>query len=272
MKRYFHIFILILIFSFGSSTLAQAQGNVGFVENSIWYSQTPKVEGESVKVYTAIWNGSASDISAHVEFYDGTTLLGSRDVKVTPENISDVFIIWKVTAGDHNISARITKSSTLVGGVATNFTVADNNVAANKISISKKVAVDVGAITPVDTIAKKVSDALPAQVAAPVKDIASQVDNYREDTRVTIEENIIATKKKIAEMDKPVSKSSTTSKDKNPKLAANSLSGTDKPIAYVELFFLTCASFIFTNKVVFYGICIVLLFLVLRFIFNKIKR
>lgn len=272
MKRYFQIFILLLIFSFGSISFAYAQGNVGFVENSIWYSQIPKVEGESVKVYTAIWNGSGSEISSHVEFYDGTTLLGSRDIKVSAENISEVFIVWKVTAGEHNISARITKSSSVVGGVPTNFTVADNSAEGSKISISKKVAIDTGATTPVDTIARKVGDALPAQVAIPVSGLATQVDGFREETLVTIEDNIVDIKKEILDMEKPVSKSNTGKVDKNPKLAANSLSGTDKPIAYVELFFLTCASFIFTNKVVFYGICTILVFLILRFIYRKIRR
>ena len=272
MKRYFQIFILILIFSFGSSALAHALDNVGFVENSIWYSQTPKVEGESVKVYTAIWNGSSSEISSHVEFYDGTTLLGARDVKVSPESIKEVSVVWKVSAGDHSISARITKSSSVVGGVTTSFAILDNNAESNKISISKKESVILGSDTPVDTIAKKVSESLPAQVAAPVNDIASKADNYREDTRVTIDENIVKAKKQILDLEKPVSKSSTSKSDKNPKQTVSSLSGTEKPIAYVELFFLTCASFIFTNKAVFYGISVVLLFLVLRFIYRKIRR
>ncbi len=51
----------------------------------------------------------------------------------------------------------------------------------------------------------------------------------------------------------------------------SALSGTEKPIAYVELFLLNVASFIFKSAVAFYLVCAFLLFIIIRFIYKKIK-
>ena len=49
------------------------------------------------------------------------------------------------------------------------------------------------------------------------------------------------------------------------------LSGTEKPIAYVELFLLKIASFIFNSAIVFYLVCLFLVFIIIRFIYKKIR-
>jgi hypothetical protein len=277
MKKIGAIILLILMLSFGHFVFAES--NSGFIDGSIWYSQTPKVEGESVDIHTAIWNGSDNEITVHVEFYDSTVLLGGRDIKIPKGSLVDVHIPWKVTAGDHTISAKITKSSAIVSGTVTSISITSNQTETSKITILKKSAVESGATEPIDTIAKKVADSLPAQVALPATNAIVKVDNFRESVGTDINSAIEDVKERIADIDntvaKPTSEKSSTSKTatkdtKNePK---NSLSGTEKPIAYVELFFLTIASFIFTQKLLFYGICALIIFLVLRLIFRMILR
>lgn len=273
MKRHLSIFVIIFLLSIGQVSYAATDNNVGFVENGVWYSQTPKVEGDNVDIHTAIWNGTTNEVKAHIEFYDSTLLLGARDVTLAPNTLSDVRIGWKVTAGDHSISAKISKSSSITDGKSTTISIENNSVESLRINISKKVAVTSGADTPIDTIAKKVASSLPAQVAAPVTHTALSIDTFRENTKESIDLNIKSTNEKIVELNTPVKKSTTDKTAKTSKASAtDSLSGTEKPIAYVELFFLSIASFIFTQKVIFYGLGVLILFFILRFIFRLIRR
>ena len=63
-----------------------------------------------------------------------------------------------------------------------------------------------------------------------------------------------------------------TTDTKEPVVQKKSaLSGTEKPIAYVELFLLNVASFIFKSAIAFYLVCAFLLFIIIRFIYKKIK-
>ena len=47
---------------------------------------------------------------------------------------------------------------------------------------------------------------------------------------------------------------------------------TEKPIAYIKLFLFSILSFILTNKIVFYGVLVLVAFLVLRFIYRRIRN
>jgi t-SNARE complex subunit (syntaxin) len=276
-KKIYTIFIFALVISFGQ--FAYAQPYTGFIDGSIWYSQTPKVEGESVDIHTAIWNGNDSEITVHVEFYDSNTLLGGRDIKIAKESLVDVHIPWKVTAGDHSISAKITKSSSIVAGSATSTSITSNQTDSFKITILKKSAVESGATEPIETITKKMSEALPAQVAIPATNVINKIDDFRSDTGDEIDSTISDVKDRITEISnksaKPATEKSTKASTNVKEVKTetkNSLSGTEKPIAYVELFFLTIASYIFHQKILFYGIAIIIAFFVLKFFFKLILR
>jgi hypothetical protein len=279
-KKLYATIIFALIFSFGQ--FAYAEPNTGFIDSSIWYSETPKVEGDSVDIHTAIWNGNDSEITVHVEFYDGTVLLGGRDINIAKDTLVDVHIPWKVTAGTHSISAKITKSSTVISGATKSISVTSNQTEISRITILTKSAVESGATEPIDTIAKKMADSLPAQVAVPATNVVTKIDSFRENTSLQIDTSIKNVKDRITEMnastkaktttDKTLTEKDTKDKKDTQATKSNSLSGTDKPIAYVELFFLTLASFVFKQKVLFYGLGIVILFLVLRFIYRHAFR
>ena len=46
----------------------------------------------------------------------------------------------------------------------------------------------------------------------------------------------------------------------------------DTPLAYAGLFFYTIVSYIFKSTVLFYGLCIVVIFLILRAIYRAIRK
>ena len=97
------LFLTPLTFTYGAEII-----NSGFIPGQIWYSSEELIEGQTVNIHTAIWNGEKNSITAKVEFYDKNVILGTRNIIVASETSKDVSISWKVTAGDHLISASIT--------------------------------------------------------------------------------------------------------------------------------------------------------------------
>ena len=63
MKKYFLILILFYL-ALSNITYAEVPTTTGFIPGQIWYSKEPLVEGDSVKIYTAIWNGDSDSLSA----------------------------------------------------------------------------------------------------------------------------------------------------------------------------------------------------------------
>ena len=115
MKKYFVFFVLFYI-AFIPSVNAIGITTTGFIPGQIWYSKDNIAEGDTVKIYTAIWNNSTSPLSAKVEFYDQNVILGTRDVVVPSQQLIDASVTWKVTSGDHSISAKIISPSVTVSG------------------------------------------------------------------------------------------------------------------------------------------------------------
>lgn len=259
MKKYFLIFLFIF-FTFGTRAFSASENfTAGFIPGPIWYSKTPLVDGEEVKIHTVVYNGDDKDLSTKVEFYDKSTLLGTRDVVVPKSEVKDVSISWVVTSGDHSIYARILSAS-----VSSNETPKDNRSV--KVSVKK---VDGVPVSSAQVVKKEVEDAkdkidsiLPGQFGDEVSKNVESLDTFRTETYTKIENEKVKTKDEIANIGK-VPKS-----PEDKKL----LDGTDKPIAYIKLFLLSVAGFLFSNKIVFYIACGLALFLFLRYLYKKIRN
>jgi hypothetical protein len=250
--------LLILFLAFSFSNFAYAE-DAGFVPGTIWFSPKEFVEGDDVAIYTVLWNGNDSAISLKVQFMDEDTILGTRNVVIKPNTVLDVSINWKVTTGDHNISAKISP----VEGSDLNLT--QNEVKASPIFVPSKVAKEVVSAE-VDEIKNKVVDAIPESVKEPIAEATQEIDDFRLDTHSEIKEAVASTKEKIEKLSLIEEGSNTENQ------STDSLSSTEKPIAYVELFFLQIAFFIFGNKIVFYVVSGLILFLILRAIYRKVRK
>ncbi|MCC6323864.1 hypothetical protein IT400_03690 [Candidatus Nomurabacteria bacterium] len=279
-----------------------AESNSGFLNDTIWYSQKTFVEGDTIEIHTAVWNGEDSTLSAKVEFTDLNTVLGSRNVSVPAGTLQDVFITWKVTAGDHTVKATIKDATLKVNGKSISITLPDYEQALPKIYIAKK-SIATDNITKV--ITEKVEDTLPENVAKPISSGIKSLDSFRVNTDERINSLIDTTNKKLEILNsasnekvetndtKKTDEKASTVKVIQPKTnniktvdakkeGTNTnevksdtnkkpLSGTEKPIAYVELFLLKIASFIFNSAIVFYLVCLFLVFIIIRFIYKKIR-
>ena len=262
MKKFLIILSLVL-FVQPSLLFAQSVSNVGLVEHTIWYSKDPFFEGDTIKIYTLLYNSGTSSVSGTVEFYDSETLLGKKDIIIPAQSPKDVSISWTVTTGNHSISAKFLNPTIVVGG-KTQPVAVDNIISPEqkffvpKKVLSESVPIDVaptgtGAF---DSLAKKIEPYTPGPVAKTI----SAIDSLRD----TVTQKIKTSKDTAVEKVDTLKKAYETKKD--------SLTPTQRPLAYISLFFWTLFSFVFSNKIVFYGLWILVLFLIIRFFWRRSRR
>lgn len=286
MKKYFAFFILFYIACI-PSVYATSIKTTGFIPGQIWYSKDSIIEGDSVKIYTAIWNNNTSPLSAKVEFYDQNVILGTRDVVVPSQQLIDVSVSWKVTAGDHSISAKIISPIITTSGKREIVTV-DNiltsvdrkfiPVVLNTIEGQPATSTDI-LKSQLDKATASIDGLIPSSVSVPVSKNVGFIDNFRTDSLTNITDIKTATEKKIADLNKPIQESKNTTVG-GKVLATKSVitpsksidSATEKPIAYIKLFLFSVLSFIFGSKIVFYLIILLIVFFVIRGIYRKIKN
>lgn len=301
--KYFKSSIFILFVVLSTNSVYAVDNNSGLIDTSIWYAPSTFTEGDTIEIHTAVWNGEDYAINAKVEFLDVNTILGSRDITVAKGTLSDVYVSWKVTAGDHKISARIASASSSANGSSSTVAIVNKEESAKDFFVPKKLVVKKDGTTEViPTVTDKVNEVLPPSVAAPINKTANSIDSFRQDvsnslsdlkTEVNIKIESFENPKKVEDKSNTTNTTNTTTNtttqnkntnkptDKAPDKIQDTkitepvetpMSGVDKPIAYVELFLLTLALFIFKNSIVFYILLALVVFFVLRFIYRKIRR
>ncbi|MEK7131006.1 MAG: hypothetical protein AAB924_01410 [Patescibacteria group bacterium] len=114
-KSIFILSLFFCVFYFAQANQEPIK-NAGFVPSNIWYSKTPFFDGESIRIYTILFNGSSYDMNGAVEFLDKANgdqkVVGKVDFSIpSGGRIRDIWIDWKATEGKHIITARIINSS-----------------------------------------------------------------------------------------------------------------------------------------------------------------
>ena len=114
-----HILFLLVPFLFCPffNLRAEVINDLSFIPENVWYSGGELKDGEVVNIHTAIWNGLDDKVVMKIDFYDKDTLLGARDLSIEPKDLSEVSISWRVTAGEHYISAKIISPKSVVDGI-----------------------------------------------------------------------------------------------------------------------------------------------------------
>lgn len=107
LRQIFYIISVCLFFAPG--TIAAAVAPAGVADNALWFSKDPFFEGESIAIYTLLYNSSANQLSGALTLYDGTTTLANKLFTVSGGGASTIVsFLWKVTTGTHVFSAAIT--------------------------------------------------------------------------------------------------------------------------------------------------------------------
>ena len=275
MKKYFISMFVILFVFFALPVYAEISNNSGFIPGQIWYSNDDLVEGETVDIHTAVWNGQKEPLSVKVEFYDKNVILGSRDVVLSALELKDVYVPWKITSGDHIISAKIISSFATISGKKEKITLSSITTENDKKFISAVVKDDEGVAvsstevfeTQIDNVGSKINDMLPEKISTPISNGFEVVDDFRNEKFIQVSEIKNKTQNDldlVKESKEIIAKTLINEEDKEDLK-------TD-PIKYIKLFLFTILTFILGNKIVFYGLLFLIVFLILRAIYFKIRN
>ncbi|MBK5215206.1 MAG: hypothetical protein JJE53_00130 [Candidatus Pacebacteria bacterium] len=281
-----HILSIFIIFTLFLSLpqYIEAVTNTGFIPGQIWYSKETLVEGETVNIHTAVWNGEKESFMFKVEFYDKNIILGTREVSLKSLELKDVYIPWKITAGDHIISAKIISSSINNSGTIEKITINRNTTSSDKqfIPVLVKNYLD-QPLSETDALkiqiektSAEINNFVPEEISSTISTSFNAIDDLRGTTFIKIDEAKEEAKIELDLLKKGegVAVSTTDKKTSvdNSTQKTNIEDAIKKPITYLKLFFLSVLSFVFGNKFVFYILLTLLVFLILRTIYRKIRN
>lgn len=269
--------------------------NAGFVPANIWYSKDPFFAGETIRVYTIIFNGSAYDLTGGVEFLDNGTVIGKTNFSLAGGGrTQDVWVDWKAGQGAHTISARLVnviadgpsgKQAVSLENVQTGKSErsvdVDPNVAAKESAAQLQKVTDAKnqAIGKIEGVANTVGESIPAPIKESVSFGATTLEKFRVSEGFQLQ---IAKEKKIKDIDiiKAKEKASTTTGTATSTTASKKSTGildtvsnaTEKPFAYAMLAILALLQYFFQWQVLFYGIILYALYRLIKWVVWKIRN
>ena len=294
MKKFLFAFLIVSFFSTPFWVHAE---QVGFPEKSLWYSTDVLQVGEVITIYSLVVNGESSTLSGTVHFYDRDIVLGERKITIEKNQAEVVSLPWKVTEGEHQFSARfsqavLTDNNGLKVSIApTGSETKKDTVYVKKSSSTKESTEDQSALSsqtavagnsvPVE-IAKAtdfIKDKTPDNVEEKVTSFAGEVENFRETWEDQFSERKEDEQEKLdalneyyedrlrakdeADVDNYVKQSYVDSSGENIL---------KKPFHYIAIFFYLLMAFVLGNTLIFYGLSILVVFLVLRAIYRRVRN
>ncbi len=258
---------LAFVFCAGTLFAAESAGTAtGFIQNDIWFSETKPLEGDTVKIYTALFNGRQEMLSGTMAFYDAGIILGKKNFSVAGKNVATISIDWNVTAGSHTIYAEVMTPTILVAGKEQSVFLDDSKSDEAKLTVAKKVSSETSETSASENKAEVfIADHLPAVIATPILTTTSSIDTWRVNTGENLALKKDALKlvieKENAEASVEVKGSISLGKDGKPEITTEAIK---TPLAHVKLFFMQIGSYIFLHKALFYGLAILVLILIVR--------
>jgi len=119
----------------------------------------------------------------------------------------------------------------------------------------------------IDKAESGISEMVPENVSASVSSGFTAVDNFREETSVKVDNTKDRAKEELNQIKAEEEKGFLSGEEKNKNEDV-----VKKPITYIKLFLFTALSFIFGNKIIFYGLLILIVFYILRLGYRTIRN
>lgn len=134
------IFKIIIAFIFTVSVIfatlpifAHAKTDASISQTSLTFSQETVTAGDVTRIYARVLNTGDTDITGSVIFFNnGKELAAPQPISIKPGTYDDVFIDWQATAGNNNISAKIT------GAAPADENTTNNSTAVKSITVVAK--------------------------------------------------------------------------------------------------------------------------------------
>lgn len=284
-KIYAKIFFLSLCIFFVSDFAVRAQEQPGFVTEPVWISPKPE-DGKSSTIFTTVYNSYSQVLVGVVEFFDDTTLLGSKPFSVDPKDVALVSLTWIPTPGDHSISVRMSKTGLQSKQQTTKITVPRSTLEAESFFVSKsttttavsdalknknessvsassnKIGDQAQVLSIVDQAEDKIKDVLAPATTLSIQKIWDDITTYREPIYKKIED------KRVILRDTLSPTKSTETKEK----VSTDRAKQSTPFAFISLFFVTLGAIIFSRTSIFVICCILGTIIVARSIWYLYKK
>ncbi len=279
MKKILPIIIIFVTFLF--SHTAFALSSVSFVEQPLWFSSDTFVDGQTVSIYTALFNQEPSYLVGTASFYDRSVLLGEKQFTIKPRTVETVSFDWKIIPGEHIISITVAKLSRInAQGVKESIASDPITIEGKKILVGEtptqmtvqeslpNTATEV--LTQVDTAQTKALSLIPAPVQKVFETVFSGVEKFRSNTALAVSTNRNTLKSQI--IDQEIQDAANSTGDNAiAKYEGNvgqhtvdAKSAFSKPFEQVRLFFLNIGTMFFSNKFLFYGISALFIYMGIR--------
>ncbi|HEY4521883.1 MAG TPA: hypothetical protein VJH05_01950 [Candidatus Paceibacterota bacterium] len=125
--RIFFVFLLVFLFL---SQIGYAQTktlkNIGFIQDNIWYSKDPFFEGDKIRIYTTVFNGSQYDFKGILEFWAGGKSIGKSNFSLISGAFQVLWADWVAEGGNKKIYASITEAKISLPGGAEEAIILEN--------------------------------------------------------------------------------------------------------------------------------------------------
>ncbi len=282
-KKVFFAIALFVFFFSGLSALADTPSNLGIVKENIWYSKDPFVEGDKIKIYTVIFNPDSKQLSGNLVFFDNGVILGKKPFNLAANSANDISIDWTATAGTHKIYAKIEDAKFLISNgkyelveISSSESYKSSRVVLKNTESTETPSLKVGlentlqvAKQPISGFEEKIINNIPSFISKPANGLVNTIDEARLSLATETSKEVSVATKDLEDFNKESSLAlNKPANSQTPvKVGSNSLV---KPFKYLKLFFLNIALVVFQNKAIFYSLCALILFLIFRYIWNKI--
>lgn len=288
MRPLFNFFLTALLMTPGIVFAATVPAGV---QSTLWFSQDPLPIGETVQVYSALYNSGEYDLSGVVTLHHGTTTLDSKPFVVAGKGGSAVVSFpYYVTTGTHAFSVSLSKL--VLMSPDSSMKSIDPSIARSQSSVEKRIAVaapapssSASSTSPVQmgtqairsateiatsTVAKaietaeavktQVEESAPARVIAVSTPVIGRVEDFRVESATDAHRRIIAVAQSLP------SSTSTPMTSTWGHLASGVTEGEvfKTPFRYLELFLLLIWNFLVAHPFVFYGLLLAFCYKIVR--------
>jgi hypothetical protein len=277
MKRRFFLLLTLPLFFVGSISHA----STGFVDSPLLLSPEAPKDGDQVTLSVLFHNGEKTVMTGTVLFYDNQTLLERKNVDIGPGEVTIASTTFSISSGIHKFSATMSdvgtegsagKSQSMVIPVAT-VTLPAQIITRNlKLSAQANGSSDgtsAAILSKVDAAQTAVLKVVPPAAKEAVSSTATAIDTWRATTDTTLNKSRDSASVSIQE-GKRIDASNATRKAGSKPIVKPSTAD-NGPLTIVKYYFFSFLAFFFGTPVVFYFAGIVLVYLILRFIFRRIR-
>ncbi len=279
------VFFALLLFLVPGAPHARAA--TGFVDSPLLLSPESPQDGDTVTLSVLFHNAESEPISGSVLFYDGQTLLDKKAVSIDPGAVDIASTTFVIQAGIHTFSATMSSiDETDSTGKQQVVVIPNSTVKLPADLVTRKIAPPVAQadgssddsadssssviLDKVDAAQNAVLNAVPAGAKTAVTSSVTSVDGWRTSVAASLTSSANAANASIQAGKKIDAANAALKPGKKPE--AKPATADDGPFSVLKYVVLAGLAFFFSTPLVFYLGGLIILYLIIRFIFRRIRK